>query len=54
MATTYTQQGLNQALDHLKSDTLLERKLYASAREAERHNIVAIYLWWGEACKEPG
>jgi len=54
MATTYTQQGLNQALDHLKSDTLLERKLYASAREAERHNIVAIYLWWVEACKVPG
>jgi len=46
--------SLNQELEHLKVETLHERKLYARAREADRYNIVSIYLWWVEACKVPG
>jgi len=46
--------SLNQELEYLKAETLHERKPYARAREADRYNIVAIYLWWLEACKVPG
>ena len=48
------QTELNDELQRISREALVERRLYASAREAERHNIVAIYLWWVEACKVPG
>ncbi len=48
------QTELNDELQRISREALVERRLYASAREAERQNIVAIYLWWVEACKVPG